>query len=123
VTVRKVFVSYARENKRDIDQLVEHLGVLGCQTWVDSSLRGGQEWWEEILRRIADCDVFLAIISRDALNSVACARELDWAVALSKPVLPVAVEPPSYALPRRFSLRQIVDYSEPSRVSCTLRVL
>jgi len=107
-----VFVSYARENKPDIDQLVEHLGVLGCQTWVDSSLRGGQDWWEEILRRIADCDVFLVIISREALNSVACRREFDWADALAKPVLPVAVEPPPKALPRRFSMRQIVDYSE-----------
>ena len=84
-----------------------------AQTWVDSSFRGGQDWWEEILRRIADCDVFISIISRQALDSVACARELDWAVELGKPVLSVAVEPPPKALPRRFSTRQIVDYSDP----------
>jgi TIR domain-containing protein len=106
VTMQKVFISYARPNRRDIDQLVEHLGVLGCQTWVDSSLRGGQDWWEEILRQIADCDVFIAIISREALNSVACAREFDWAEALRRRVLPVAVEPLPTALPRRFSMRK-----------------
>ena len=39
------------------------------RTWHDSSLHGGQDWWEEILRRITDCDTFIAIISRDALNS------------------------------------------------------
>jgi TIR domain len=111
--VRKLFVSYARENRRDIDQLVEHLGMLGYEAWVDTSLRGGQEWWAEILRRIADCDVFIAIISRDALDSTACRHEFEWAAALGKPVLPVAVEPPPTALPRRFATRQIVDYSDP----------
>jgi TIR domain len=110
--VRKVFISYARQNKRDIEQLVEHLRVLGCDTWHDSSLHGGQDWWEEILQRIADCDTFIAIISRDALSSTACRREFDWAESLDKPVMPVAVEPPPKALPRRFSKRQIVDYSD-----------
>ena len=112
--VRKVFVSYARANRPHVEQLVEHLGVLDCQTWFDSSLRGGQDWWEQILNRITDCDVFIAIISREALNSVACEREFDWAEALGKPVLPVALQPPSQALPQRFSRRQIVDYSNPA---------
>ncbi len=108
--MRKVFISYARQNKPDIEQLVEHLRVLGCDTWHDSSLHGGQDWWEEILRRIADCDTFIAIISRGALSSTACRREFDWAESLHKPVLPVAVEPPPKALPGRFSKRHIVDY-------------
>jgi hypothetical protein len=103
--VRKLFVSYAREDERDVDQLVDHLAVLGAQSWVDSSLRGGH-WWQEILSWIAGCDGFIAIISRDALNSVACERELEWAQALGKLVLPVAVEPVPRALPRRFSTRQ-----------------
>jgi hypothetical protein len=112
--VPKVFISCARQNERDIDQLVEHLRVLGCDTWVDTSLHGGQDWWGEVLRQIEDCDVFIAIISREALNSVACEREFDWAEALGKPVLPVAVEPPTTALPRRYSRRQVVDYSDPA---------
>jgi TIR domain len=114
VPVRKVFVSYARQNRADIDQLVEHLGVLGCDTWVDRSLHGGQDWWKEILGRIADCDTFIAIISREALSSTACRREFDWAESLGKPVLPVAVQPPPRALPARFVKRQIIDYSSPA---------
>lgn len=110
--MRKVFISYASQNKSDIEQLVEHLRVLGCDTWYDSSLHGGQDWWDEILRRIADCDTFIATISRGALGSTACRREFDWAESLDKPVMPVAVEPPPKALPRRFSRRQIVDYSD-----------
>jgi hypothetical protein len=43
VAVRKLFISYPRENRRDVDQLVEHLGLMGYDTWVDSELRGGQD--------------------------------------------------------------------------------
>ncbi|MGH3969384.1 MAG: toll/interleukin-1 receptor domain-containing protein, partial [Mycobacterium sp.] len=121
MNVPKLFVSYARQNKRAIDELVGHLSLLGFDTWVDSSLRGGQDWWEVILRQIVDCDAFIAIVSRDALSSEACKREFDWAEALGKPVLPVAVETPGVALPRRVSRRQIVDYSKPGqRAALTL---
>jgi TIR domain len=113
--LRKLFVSYARENKPDVDQLVEHLRTMGYDTWVDAALRGGQDWWEEILDRIADTDVVIAIFSSAALNSTACRREFEWAVALAKPVVPVAVEPPPTALPRRFARRQIIDYSQPAQ--------
>ena len=114
--MRQLFISYARENKPDVEALVRDLeDALGYQTWVDSSLRGGQTWWEEILRRVADCDVFVAIVSRHTLNSVACQRELQWALALKKPVLPVAVERLPQALPRKLSMRQIVDYSKPGK--------
>jgi hypothetical protein len=81
VIVRKLFVSYARETKRDVDQLVEHLGMMGYETRVDARLRGGQDWWEQILERIADSDVFIAVISHASLNSTACRREFDWAEA------------------------------------------
>ncbi len=56
--------------------------------------------------------MFIPIISEDALNSVACNREFDWAEALRKPVLPVKMESTSFPLPRRYSIRQIVDYSD-----------
>jgi hypothetical protein len=110
--MRQLFISYARENKPDVEALVRDLHALGYETWVDSSLRGGQTWWHEILRRIADTDVFVAIVSSHTLSSVACKRELEWALALNKPVLPLAVEQLPDALPRTLSMRQIVDYSQ-----------
>ncbi|MBV8177698.1 MAG: sensor domain-containing protein [Mycobacterium sp.] len=111
----QLFISYARENKPDVEALIRDLDALGYQTWVDSSLRGGQTWWEEILRRIAESDVFVAIVSAHTLNSVACKRELEWALALDKPVLPVAVERLAQALPLTLSMRQIVNYSKPGK--------
>lgn len=107
----KIFISYPRENRVDIDQLVEHLEDLGCRPWFDSSIHGGQDWWQEILRQIENCDVFVTIVSEAGLNSVACQREFDWAAALGKSVLPVATEPIPAGLDRRIVSRQIVNYS------------
>jgi hypothetical protein len=101
-------------NRADINQLVEHLEGMGCRPWFDSSLHGGQDWWQEILRQIQDCDVFVTIVSEAGLNSVACAREFEWAEALGKSVLPVATEPVPAGLHRRLVSRQIVDYSVPA---------
>jgi PknH-like extracellular domain/TIR domain len=111
---QQLFVSYPRENKREVDELVDHLESMNYEVWADSALRGGQAWWDEILRRIAECDAFIAIVSRSALDSVACKRERDWARKLNKPVLPVAVEPVvEAALPAELSRLEIVDYSTP----------
>ena len=114
VAMRQLFVSYARENKCEVDDLVRHLETLGYEAWVDSSLHGGQPWWDEILNRIRECDAFVAILSRSTLRSEACGRERGWARQLNKPVLPVAVEPiSSETLPRDLSMTHFVDYSTP----------
>lgn len=113
--MRHLFISYARENKPSVEALIRDLDVLGYQTWVDFALRGGQTWWDEIIRRIAASDVFVAIVSPQELSSVACQRELEWALALGKPVLPLSIGRLPDALPRALSMRQIIDYSASSR--------
>ncbi|MGH3678207.1 MAG: toll/interleukin-1 receptor domain-containing protein [Mycobacterium sp.] len=111
----KLFLSYARQNASDIELLVQDLDDLGNTTWVDRKLRGGVDWWKEILRQITECDVFIAAITRDALKSVACQREREWAESLGKHILPVAVERLPKSLPRDFAGRQIIDYSAPDK--------
>lgn len=113
--MKQLFISYSRVDKDDVDDLARRLPGLGYQVWLDSSLHGGQTWWDEILRRIAESDAVIAAISRASLNSVACRREVEWALALGKPLLPVAVEPVTEALPTAISTRQIVDYSNPGQ--------
>jgi hypothetical protein len=112
--MRKVFISCARPDELHIEQLVEDLGMLGWETWADAKPRRS-DWWAEILEQIVDCDVFLAMISRESMSSVACKSQLEWAYALGKPVLSVAVEPLPKVLPRRLSARHLVDYSEPEQ--------
>jgi hypothetical protein len=37
--MRQLFISYARDNKPDVEALVRDLDAQGYQTWLDSSLR------------------------------------------------------------------------------------
>ena len=111
--MRKLFVSYAHENKPEVDELVGHLSALGYQTWMDTPVPGGRAWWDGVIRRIAECDVFVVIISHHSLDSVTCRRELQWATALDKPVLPIAIEQLPDELPPGLATRQVIDYFEP----------
>ena len=113
--MKTIFVSYARVDAGRVADLAGRLRQLGHDVWLDTDLRGGQAWWDEILARIAHCDVFVAVISQASLTSVACTAERDFAIATQRPVLPVAVERFTQALPREISLRQVVDYSGPGQ--------
>lgn len=46
---------------------------------------------------------------------MACQREFEWAEALRKPVLPVAVEPLSRALSPRLAQLHVIDYFDPAQ--------
>lgn len=108
----KIFVSYARADKVGAERVVERLKQIDHQPWVDKQLRGGQQWWDEILRVICDVDVFLIILSPSSLTSQACQLEWQYAQRLGKYRLPVKIAPMSVsALPPDLSSLQIIDFT------------
>ncbi|MCK9684489.1 toll/interleukin-1 receptor domain-containing protein [Scleromatobacter humisilvae] len=115
--MRAVFLSYARTDRARIDTLSDDLQMLGHQVWFDRELTGGVHWWAGILKAIASADVFIFVASRDAAESVACRRELEYALALGLPILPVAMEGLDAigALPPFIESLQIVDYSHATK--------
>ncbi len=115
--MRAVFLSYARTDRARIETLSEDLQLLGHQVWFDRELTGGVHWWEGILKAIASADVFIFVASRDAAESVACRRELEYALALGLPILPVAMDGLDRigALPPFIESLQIVDYSHATK--------
>ncbi len=110
-----VFICCAGDNTAGVGQLVEQLRLLGYQTTIDPALPGDRQSWDTALREIADCDVFIPIISRACVDSMVASRQFDWAERLAKPVLPVLVEPPAKPLPPRFLTHQIIDYLHPAQ--------
>ena len=109
----KIFITYSRANKEPIEVLVKDLEELGHDVWFDEELNGGQSWWDNILSNIRDCEVYAYAITQEALDSTACKRELDYAKALNKSVLPVLIDRDiSMAIvPRYLSNVQYVEYS------------
>jgi hypothetical protein len=89
--MRKVFVSYSRNNSDAVAQLVKDLTDVGFSAWHDQTLTGGQKWWDSILASIRDCDIFLFALSKESWDSEACQSELAYVVELAKPILPVLV--------------------------------
>ncbi len=66
-----LFVSYAHEDERQIKRLEAILDVLqqhhGLAVWRDKLLIAGQEWDEEIRRRLEHMDIFLFLASQTSL--------------------------------------------------------
>jgi hypothetical protein len=111
VTV-KLFLSYSRKDEGRVTPLAEGLEHLGHEVWFDQDLAGGAEWWLAILEQIARSDVFVAVVSPAALDSTACARERDYALALQRPLLPVVLEQVDVRiLPEAIAQRQLVHFS------------
>jgi hypothetical protein len=89
--MKRVFVSYSRNNLDVVGQLVQDMQAVGVQAWHDQTLTGGQRWWDNILENIRDCDVFVFALSPESWESEACRSELAYVGHFGKPVLPVLV--------------------------------
>jgi formylglycine-generating enzyme required for sulfatase activity len=87
----KIFISYHTRTSRDIALILEHhLKAAGHQVWLDkASLRGGADWWSDILTGIEWADVLLCLLSPGYLESPFCKGELDYAFQWNKPRLPL----------------------------------
>ena len=106
------FVSYARQDRELVGGLKVDLERLGREVWIDEKLRGGQEWWDEILAAIRSCDLFVWTVSPASVKSTACKAELTYASDLGRPVLPIMIKPVAIGLtPQRVANAQIVDYT------------
>lgn len=70
---KKLFISYAREDRAWVDKLEKHLTALirrrKISSWTDSDLRPGDSWDESILQELGQADIVLLLISADFLAS------------------------------------------------------
>ena len=110
-----IFVSYSRKDADlpEFQLLLSDLTLMRRQVWLDERLTGGQTWWDEILKQIQDCDLFLVVLSKKSLKSEACRRELAYAVSLQRPILPVRlVDLSSWQLPELVARAEVVNYSK-----------
>jgi|GEM_PF-2136085 len=111
----KIFITYCRSCKDQVLSLSQDLKALNHRVRYDRDLGGGQSWWDQILAQIRDCEVYIFLISKDAIDSTACIRELKYAEALQKSVLPVLIDDSVSIpmLPRYLSNIQYIDYRNP----------
>lgn len=89
--MKRVFVSYSRNNLDVVTQLVNDVQAVGIDSWHDQTLTGGRRWWDAILFNIRESDIFICALSPQYWESEACKSELAYAGQLGKAILPVLV--------------------------------
>jgi len=81
----EVFVSYSRKDADFARQLNTALQEAGKTTWFDQeSISTGVDFENEIFKGISSADNFLFVISKDAVESEYCEREVNYASEQSK---------------------------------------
>jgi len=66
---RKIFITYAREDREKVEVLYEQLQGAGFEPWMDiRSIRGGEEWKPVIQQAIEEADFILVCLSSNSIN-------------------------------------------------------
>ncbi len=87
-----VFVSYAHADGAAISALLRTLHQRGVGLWFDAGIGGAHEWDDVLERRLQDAHGVVAFLSKTSVASKYCRRELKFADAIGKPILPVLLE-------------------------------
>jgi hypothetical protein len=96
----KIFWSYAKLDDKKPNKLTtlrDALNIsldqtIGFETRIVVDvhhLKWGDKWYEKLNLLVADASLFVPIMSPSYFNSKMCMRELSWAVAKEKPIIPI----------------------------------
>jgi hypothetical protein len=86
----KIFLSYSRDDAGDFARHVHrYLMDIGHDVFIDvNSIRVGDPWASSIEQNISDCDIFLVILTPDALGSNHVENEVLQAQRENKIIVP-----------------------------------
>lgn len=89
----RVFISYSRKNERDAQRIVSDLNDAGLRVWYDrEKIKGGEDWWQSIVRGIANADYFIFCLSPDSIRSKVARDELLAARQHNKSIFAVMLQ-------------------------------
>ena len=87
-----IFVSYAHKDSAVVFRLVEQLNERGYRIWYDEGIEPGSEWPEYIANHLLGAEMVLSVLTPNAVNSINCRREINFALSKNKPVLTIYME-------------------------------
>ena len=82
-----IFISYAHKDSDKVLPIVESLTASGFRVWYDSGIEAGTEWPEYIANKLSESACVIAFISKAALESQNCRREINYAISENKEML------------------------------------
>jgi len=88
--MNKIFISYSRRDQEFVKRLAADLDQRIQGIWFDqSAIQIGERWRESLAKGIEACEVFLLVVSPDAVKSREVLWELETALQAGKCVLPI----------------------------------
>jgi hypothetical protein len=88
---KKLFISYAREDKRIAGVLAHHLRQSGYEVWWDDRLTPGRPYEVDIQSELDRADKVIVIWSKHSASSSWVGNEARWADAAAK-LIPIAID-------------------------------
>ena len=107
----RIFFSHSSADQEITERLAKLLEQVYEQIWSDQDLTGGDEWWERIVKQISSCDHFIFLVSREALESEYCQKELSEAERQGKHIVPILVRA-KVEIPEKIQKLQQIDMSK-----------
>ncbi len=81
---RQIFISHAHQDMHFAQKLAKALDLLGYKVWIaPGSIRPGEKWTEAISRGLEESNVFVLILSLDAIASNWVDTEMNLAIELN----------------------------------------
>lgn len=88
----RVFLCHSSKDAAQAEALVEALEAVGVGCWLaPRDVESGTPYPRQLVRAIADCGVFLILVTTHAVDSEHVLRELEQAAKRRRPLLPVVV--------------------------------
>lgn len=92
-----IFISYSRKDSEKVLSVVEKLHERGFSIWIDKEgIESGDAFKSVIVRAIKNSDVFLFFSSNSSNASPWTVKEVNTAVHLKKPIIPVRLDGADY---------------------------
>ncbi len=91
------FVSYSHEDAEFVGRLAQQLRSHGIEVWSDHSLAPGEAFPRRIEREIAECAVFVPVMSADSEMSEWVSREATLAARYRRVVMPIGLNSEIFA--------------------------
>jgi Mg-chelatase subunit ChlD len=106
----RTFISYPRKNAEFALKLARELKTAGFDVWFDQlDIPAGARWDDEVQRALAECGIFLVILTPEAIESENVKDEIGYAIDSRKRILPVLLKPCN--IPFRLRRFHYVDFT------------
>jgi Mg-chelatase subunit ChlD len=106
----RTFISYPRKNAEFALRLARELKSAGFDIWFDQlDIPAGARWDDEVQKALADCGIFMVILTPEAIESENVKDEIGYAIDSRKRILPVLLKPCN--IPYRLRRFHYVDFT------------